>query len=1187
MDNEFDSNDEVEKDELDDDDDDDDEKGQGELKDEKTATQRKDGDDVNRFESSADVYALFGQDVDDDTKLNKEWDVEEWERSPSKETIDSEKEAKEMAYLDVEHEPKERRRTIYELDSYSSTGLSAVDVLKLSSMDIEPEPRKEVRYSISLGMPGIARINLSPLTQKVIGCVIGENVSTEYPWIFVRKEIIEDNIDLHEESSDFLPVKDEIREFAEQKILIGYMPSLTQEGQFYICLTIEGQRAMVEYIKRQREEHENRVRNTVYKPLGKWQELGSADEIETTIVAKTRPLLEIEFVSTADVLNVDLDLVDRTANEQKDGYIELLPYREVFQNISRRLMCAATQVTPQNRDSETQTVISTPANRWTQYGYGYESPDISSFTEEQLEQLRIFLHRFTDEVCDELLLNATWDIYSNDYMNLVRDSRDTQWSVPRIYKENLSFHDGTRVVEKVINDIAWHPLWTGVLFAAYTRYSKSHRLVGPKSHEDVLKADDDNYILTWSFNDSLTPKLVLECTREVTAVASNPLDANLIVGGCANGQIVLWHIPGKIEQIETVPVSTPTQIKYKLAIKNLTTWLRQVSATYVVKPTLLSSLKESQKGEITNITWLSPYSTVDENGVVSSLPEDTSVDDLSTQFVTSSTDGTIAFWDLKLARQKFQKETQRVAKKKAAMKRPETLQPLSPYKHLDRIFRPHYLLIVHHPDVSRRVVISTLTIFVPEFQKQRVDLTQSSKDVTVRRYFKNIVKKPDYEMQPSMFLGTVEGDFGCVKWRGYDFSTGMTVNTEVCEWSWCRKVHDGPITHAIRSRIFSDLIATIGGKIFAIWKETLDAPLIWKKSTVGYTAVFWGRSRPTVLILARMDGTVEIWDFFVKSEEPCITQSLSGRIITGIYIHLLDLDPLCVGFCDYNGTLRMFHPPSTYLKYDGSNERWMAHFIKQQLLRTENCKNWRNWWRETHREIIEEKQRLMERITRKKELEQEDKAGGQLTETDTAAVEVTKTSVRDTDEYASTCTRNQRVVRLKPWEMIEEARARWKQMQLRRMQHVLLEKKGLRKDELERQREPILRMREETKRRREKLKEKLDSRAKIFEHTVSVFFPERPTEVKPVSVSSIGSGIPRRTRIDTALVDKILQGEVLQATTYVDPDELIVQHFVETQSKMLTFLRENKLTHTFDWRKTLREGKSRRVDMDHMLEHNT
>lgn len=138
---------------------------------------------------------------------------------------------------------------------------------------------------------------MSPITQKIVGCVIGENVSTEYPWVYVRKKIIEDNIDLHEDSSDFLPVKDEIYKFPNSKMLIGYVPSLTEEGQFYICLTEQGRDAIVEYIQKEREDHENRVRTAVYKPIGKWKELTSSVEIDSMIVKNTRPLLEIEVKS--------------------------------------------------------------------------------------------------------------------------------------------------------------------------------------------------------------------------------------------------------------------------------------------------------------------------------------------------------------------------------------------------------------------------------------------------------------------------------------------------------------------------------------------------------------------------------------------------------------------------------------------------------------------------------------------------------------------------------------------------------------------------------------------------------------------------------------------------------------------------------------------------------------------------
>lgn len=147
-------------------------------------------------------------------------------------------------------------------------------------------------------MPGIARIDLSPLTQKIVGCIIGEDVTTEYPWVHVRKDLIEDNIDLHSESSDFLPVKDEIYAFPDEKIFIGYAPSLSEEAQFYIVLTEEGRDAVVKHIQEEREDHENRVRNAIYKSPGQWHDLGSGAEVDANVVKNTRPLFEIEVCKT-------------------------------------------------------------------------------------------------------------------------------------------------------------------------------------------------------------------------------------------------------------------------------------------------------------------------------------------------------------------------------------------------------------------------------------------------------------------------------------------------------------------------------------------------------------------------------------------------------------------------------------------------------------------------------------------------------------------------------------------------------------------------------------------------------------------------------------------------------------------------------------------------------------------------
>ncbi|CAK9811661.1 Dynein axonemal intermediate chain 3 [Anthophora plagiata] len=1069
-------------------------------------------------------------------------------------TIDWEKEAKETIRLDPAMGLRERRKTIYELDSYASAGPSESDLMKLTSKDYVPEVKKpKIRYSVSLGAPGIARINLSPLTQKVVGCVIGENVSTEYPWVYVRKEIIEDNIDLHEDSSDFLPIKDEIRKFPNSKLLIGYVPSLTEEGQFYICLTEKGRDVVVEHIQKQREEHENRVRTAVYKPLGEWKELGSGMEIQTAMIKNMRPLLEIEVVGTADVLNTVLDLEDRKVDDVRDGYIELLPYRQTFKNVERKLIHIMTQVTPAVRDTEAQTALSVPTNCWVQYEYEYKSPDIAQFNEVQLESLKSFLERFTDKMCDQLLLNATWDIYTNDYANLVRNIRDTQWPIPVSYEEHLSFHDEKHVVDKVINDLCWHPLWSGIAFAAYTSYAKSQHLVGPKSDKEVIKASEDNYVLVWSFNDCLSPKLVLECPREVTSVAVNPLDGNLVVGGCGNGQLIIWHIPGKIEKVESVVVHTAAQIKHKITIKSLTTWMQEPLGLSLIRPTAMSSLKNSQKGAVTQIIWFSPYNTLDMNGRIQSLPEDTSVEDLSSQFVTASEDGTIAFWDLKDKRwSKYEKKSR--PKKKGQAKRPEALtKSISPFKKLDRIFKPHYLLTIQLPNESRNAVITTITIFVQKFKKECVDTIQPTDDITVRRTFRNIIKKPDFVMQPRIHVGTVEGDFGCITWEGYDFTTDLAINTETCTWCWIKKVHDGPITHSVRSREDGSLIATIGGKIFALWKEDLGIPLIWKKSDVTLTAISWGSFRPTILILTRIDGSVELWDFMVKSEEPCVLQSLSGRIITGIYTHELTYTTTqCVGFCDFNGILRMFLAPTIFLKTDITTFNWMKNFVERQITRVKNCKNWQDAWLEANQEIIEEAKRLKQmEEEKKKQMEEEKRATTTAVEVE-AVVEIQKRS-------------------LKSWEIIEESRERWKARELKHMQQVILEKKGLKKEDLEKQREPILKLRQEERRKKQRLREALQMQETIFEHTKSLFFPKHQTEPRRISIVPPG-------KVETVTVeDKILAQEDMHQ---VDPNEEIVYHFMETQAKVLNDLQKTPFQHTFNWKEILMKGRIRRLSLD-------
>ncbi|KAI4474391.1 hypothetical protein M0804_014883 [Polistes exclamans] len=1135
---------------------------------------------------------------------------------------DWEKEAKKKIRIDLVDPLVERRKTIYELDSYEASGPSIYDILQLGKIDDEtqlppsPQLSREIRYSVSMGTAGVARINLSSLTQKILGCVIDENVTTEYPWVWVKKEIIEDNLDLHSESSEFLPMKNEILEYPEERMLIGYAPSVTEEGQFYICLSTEAKGAVLQQIQMQRREHEIHVRSAVYKHPAKWKDLGSGKEVDENVVKNQRPQLEIKVVSTANLLNVPMNLVDRSADDQRDGYIDLLPYRQTFENVSRNTISRSTQVTPGTKDNEAQTAPSIPANSWFQYRYEYKPIDISAFTEEDTDNLTRFLRRNTDTMCDQLQMNATWDIYADDYRNLVYYERDTKAPIPVGYKEHQSFYDGKLTKQKVINDLSWHPLWTGIACATYTHHSKAEHFVGQRAYDEVLRdSKGDNLALIWSFNDCLSPKLILECPREITAISICPLNSNVIIGGCVNGQIAIWSIPGRIENVEAVTVHTSAQVRYRIAMRSLMRWMRETVGSSVVRPVAMSSLQHSQKGAITQIAWIPPYHKVEKNGRIQSLAAGTTLEDLPWQFVTSSMDGTIAFWDLKLVPKTFMsfglsrltrietKDKENSTKKETTLKEKQKqgtlpyalLESTSPFEKFNRIWKPYYMLFIHYPNENRRPVLSTFTMHSSKLNKQLDEPFPIIKtDITMRRYYKLIKEKPDYNMKPEILIGTIEGYVGLVTWEGFKIDTNLTGNHEECKWKWMKRIHDGPVTHMARSEYHEKIVATVGGHIFAIWREDYEEPIIWKKSNLSYTGCTWGNFRPTILVLVRIDGTIEIWDFIVKGQEPIITQSVSGRIITGIYTHELPLDPQCVGICDFNGTLRIFTAPPTLLRFDVSDITWMQNYADQQVDRVylqllifhyrfpfrykaninvqfilseqiAKFKDWQDAWNERNFERIDKKKKLEEREAEEKRIETERKLREEMDEI-----------LRKAEEEE----RRKRKIR-KPWQFIEDAKEHWHEMEMKRMQITILEKKGLRRDVLERQRAPVLKLRQETQKKERQIREILQQRDQIFQETVTYLFPEKEIDHHKYTLDQKDISLPYIKPIPYE--DKISTREDIEESLLQKEAQQIIEEFREVQEEALEKLLYQRSDHVFDWPTVLMEAKQRRYNMNIML----
>lgn len=55
-------------------------------------------------------------------------------------------------------------------------------------------------------------------------------------------------------------------------------------------------------------------------------------------------------------------------------------------------------------------------------------------------------------------------------------------------------------------------------------------------------------------------------------------------------------------------------------------------------------------------------------------------------------------------------------------------------------------------------MITTLSMYNPKFRKEQVEpFPVARDDLTIRKYYKPIIEKANYVMEPKMLVGTVEG----------------------------------------------------------------------------------------------------------------------------------------------------------------------------------------------------------------------------------------------------------------------------------------------------------------------------------------------------------------------------------------------------------------------------------------------
>ena len=210
-------------------------------------------------------------------------------------------------------------------------------------------------------------------------------------------------------------------------------------------------------------------------------------------------------------------------------------------------------------------------------------------------------------------------------------------------------------------------------------------------------------------------------------------------------------------------------------------------------------------------------------------------------------------------------------------------------------------------------------------------------------------------------LTTDEGELVLADWSGSTKISGVVQRSAVPEIEptsgllqatekilWIGQDHFSACVALERSPFFPDILLSLCATGLNLWKEGVPQPILKSPLSTGlahFTCAAWSPTRAAVLILGKMDGTLDIWDFIDQSHKPVSVISVSSCAITSIQFRHLersgksvvdddDMPVLALG--DENGNLHVVAVPPDFCRSSLKEREIMAHFLDRELQRLDS-----------------------------------------------------------------------------------------------------------------------------------------------------------------------------------------------------------------------------------------------------------
>ncbi|KAM9832296.1 dynein axonemal intermediate chain 3 [Neosynchiropus ocellatus] len=677
--------------------------------------------------------------------------------------------------------------------------------------------------------------------------------------------------------------------------------------------------------------------------LRRWISLGSEQEVAEECGGEAREKLLFKFSRVRRKFGTPVRFSDRNTAEAKDGFVECASYPDSRFSITRLQRDCGVQAVPRILSSSAQTEWKGLRSNAAQY----TSRELSNEEKEgilQSDSLKDFCQVVTPRMLRALQQEEIMNVFVDDWMALGTGA-PTVDSFGKVHQDLMIyqvFSVHMFIPDKKISCINWHPCIQGVIAVALT-----------DTTEEQFTESKPSVILVYSFADPSKPQLLLECPDGILAFEFCPSDPNIIVGGCVNGQVVLWDISSHVTHLQCkLPAG------HKTSINGDTFDLEDHSEkkTPLVHHCAVSALENSHKAPVTDVRWLPQTFEVTRTGI----PMENKLQ-ICVQLVTCSSDCSLLFWDVRtskpapLERKLHSDHRQQMTLSSA----PDT------FKHLDRTWKP--LFKVSLPKIKKAGEYAPLKFSLDQYTCR--DKSGSSPDAS---HGHDSLDAPVYsqlrmpsaktltpleDVNTKMYIGTEDGEIVYTDWKLEKDDGGRLRSMKPL---FCYDVHHCSVNTVQRSPFLNDVVLTGSSWNFAIWREGVgDGPLFLSPTSEHQcTTACWSPSRAAVFYIGRADGNIEVWNLLEKSSEPVqVYAHHTDSKITSIKPCTVSAKQHLLAVADDYGMVRVFEIPRKHCTPTRNEIGTVKKFLQLEEEKLKDLLKRRDVWSEEKKAVEDNKKK--------------------------------------------------------------------------------------------------------------------------------------------------------------------------------------------------------------------------------------